>query len=205
MTAELKIREKRRSWNRDRVIGSIQDRHHLGLALNPQLLQHEDASLLAAGRRYFGSWPQALRAAGVPPLQRLESPRHQRGYWTRERLITEIRRHAAQGHPLYAHAMQQLDNRLVSACTYHFGCWANALQQSGFDPQSIRANVHHSPDSVTQQIQQLLTTPDAINDATIRAHHRTLYWAARKYFGSWRNAVAQASRSAPQAKPASLT
>ena len=208
MTAEPIQHSKRRSWTRDLVIRTIQDRQRQGLALNPQLLQQEDTSLLAAGRRYFGSWPKALRAANVPPIRRMASKRHHRGYWTRELLTAEIRRHAAMGHPLYAHAMQQLDNCLVSAATYHFGSWSNALEQSGFDPDSIRANRRHSPHSVAQEIQHLLIEQADIDDAVVRTHYRTLYWAARKYFGTWHNAVAFTQEAlmahgSSQRKPAS--
>jgi hypothetical protein len=189
MTAQPIRSSKRRSWSRELVIETIQYRHQHGLALNPQVLQMQDASLLAAGRRYFGSWPKALKAAKVPPVRRLSSNRHRRGYWTRELLLSEIRHHAEQGHPLYAHAMQQTDNCLVSAATYHFGSWADALTAAGFDATAIRANRRHSSETVISEIRELLDRSSDLNDAVIRAQNRSLYWAARKYFGSWRNAV----------------
>lgn len=189
MAAEPEGSRTRRSWSRDLIIETIRHRFSQGDALNPQLLQGEDPSLLAAGRRYFGSWPNALRASRVPPVRRLASRRHFRGYWTRELLIAEIRRHAAQGHHLYAHAMQQTDNCLVSAATYHFGSWAEALTQAGYDAEAIRANQRHTADSVAAEIRRLLIEDGKIDDAAVRTHNRTLYWAARKYFGSWRNAV----------------
>lgn len=196
-----RIHPKRRSWSRDAVIEAIQFRYQHGLALNPQTLQSQDASLLAAGRRYFGSWPKALRAAKVPPIRRLASHRHERGYWTRELLIGEIRRHADQGDPLYAHAMQAVDNCLVSAATYHFGSWARALKAAGYDAEAIRANRRHSPETVIQEICELIDQYGELHDSWIRAKHRSLYWAARKYFGSWRQALAQSKRHPQQAHP----
>ncbi len=192
MAAEPISTRKRRTWSRNLVVDAIQYRHVHGMGLNPQMLQSEDASLLAAGRRYFGSWPKALKAAKVPPVRRLSSRRHQRGYWNRELLIGEIRRHAELGHPLYAHAMQALDNCLVSAATYHFGSWAQALTAAGFDAETIRANRRHSPETVVEEIQELMNEQGEVTDVVIRRHYRSLYWAARKYFGSWRNAVSAA-------------
>ncbi len=185
--------QKRHSWSRQLVIQAIQARHRQGLALNPQALEAEDSSLLAAGRRYFGSWPKALKAAHVPPVRRAATLRHGRGYWSREILITEIRRHAEQGDPLYAHAMQKIDNRLVSAATYHFGSWAQALAAAGFDPDAIRANHRYTPDAVLSEIRQLLGGGSDVRDTVARRDYRSLYWAARKYFGGWRSAVLLAS------------
>ena len=206
MTAASMNRSKRRSWSRELVIDSIKDRYQQGLALNPQRLQKDDARLLAAGRRYFGSWPKALKAAKVPPVRRMTMKRHHRGYWTRELLVSEIRHHAALGHPLYAHAMQQLDNALVSAATYHFGSWADALLQSGFDPDAIRANRRHSPDSVAEEIRGLLEKNEALDETMARTQYRTLYWAARKHFGSWNRAVATVRNAPTDARePVSLS
>lgn len=191
--------QKRHSWSRQLVVQAIMARHHQGLALNPQALEAEDSSLLAAGRRYFGSWPKALKAAHIPPVPRAVTPRHDRGYWSREVLITEIRRHAEAGDPLYAHAMQKLDNRLVSAATYHFGSWAQALAEAGFDPNVIRANHRYTPDAVLSEIRQLLGASTDLRDTVARSRYRSLYWAARKYFGGWRSAVLLASALHPQA------
>lgn len=185
----------RRSWNQQAVIDVIVERHRLGLTLYPQRLQDEFPSLLAAGRRYFGSWPKALQAAKIPALRRLPSPRHRRGFWTEERLVSSIRAHAAQGHPLYAHAMQQMDNRLVSAATYHFGSWARALQVAGFDAEDIRANRRRSPEAIIEEISELRRRGEDLRDSQVRRQHRSLYWAARKYFGSWQEAL----QSLPQA------
>lgn len=194
MTAQPMRTSKRRSWSRELVTETIQYRHQHGLALNPQTLQLQDASLLAAGRRYFGSWPKALKAAKVPPVRRLTTHRHRRGYWTKELLLSEIQHHAEQGHPLYAHAMQQTDNCLVSAATYHFGSWADALTAAGFDATAIRANRRHSSETVISEIRELLDQRGDLNDAIVRTQNRSLYWAARKYFGSWHNAVSLAKK-----------
>ncbi|MCY0898499.1 MAG: hypothetical protein OWU33_06095 [Firmicutes bacterium] len=203
MATELLTDSKRRSWNRNLVIETIQYRHQQGMSLNPQRLQLDDPSLLAAGRRYFGSWPKALKAAKVPPVRRLAQNRHRRGYWTPDLLISEIRRHAEQGDPLYAHAMQKIDNCLVSAATYHFGSWAEALTAAGFDADAIRANRRYTEDSVLQEIQRLLAQNEDLRDLSARRAHRSLYWAARKFFGTWRTAVTLARSQANTAPDAS--
>ncbi len=189
VSSETTATRKRKSWSEELVIKTIQTRYMNGSALNPQDLQLEDSSLLAAGRRYFGSWSKALEAAHVPPVPRHWTMRHRRGYWTRDLLLEEIRRHAAQGDPLYAHAMQSIDNCLVSAATYHFGSWAEALEAAGFDADSIRATRRHTAASVIEQIGKLLTSGQEVVESTVSRDDYTLYRAAQKYFGSWQKAV----------------
>lgn len=188
----------RPKWSPDRVIDAIQRRFQQNLPLNPQALASEDPRLLAAGRRYFGSWPRALMAAGTP-LQsaRAYGPRHGRGYWTQEFIIQKIMEHAQAGHPLHAHAMQTQDNRLVSAATYHFGSWANALVAAGYDAESIRASRRHSCESVVAEIRALIEEQADLRDCAIRKSHRPLYWAAQKYFGGWKQALREARMPAP--------
>ncbi|NMP23343.1 homing endonuclease associated repeat-containing protein [Sulfobacillus harzensis] len=187
----------RRRWSRERVLAEICARHQANRPLNAQALTHEDPSLLAAGRRYFGSWPKALTAAGIAvQVRAASSARHHRGYWTRERIAQEIRRHAAAGHPLHAHAMQQDHNQLVSAATYHYGSWRQALQAAGFNPEALRGARRHSCESVAAEIQRLMSEGADLRDCAVRRHYRPLYWAAQKYFGSWRTALDKARQTA---------
>lgn len=194
MSDIVKSPTARRQWSGERVIAAIQSRAQASLPLNPQTLLHDAPSLLAAGRRYFGSWPGALRAAGVRAEGRAPAPhRHRRGHWNRERIIQEIQHHAKAGRALHAHAMQAHANDLVSAATYHFGSWRQALEASGFDPTHIQASRRHSPDSVVKEIQALMQVDQDLRDVAIRRHYRPLYWASQKYFGSWKHALQQAS------------
>lgn len=135
---QLTLEPTRQVWTAQRVIEKIQERHQAGQPVNVQRVHCEDSPLLAAGRRYFGSWTAALRAAKVPIPPRRHHRRHPRGHWTRERLIQSIQHHAKAGDPLHAHAMQKRNNSLISAATYHFGSWREALRHAGLDPDEIR-------------------------------------------------------------------
>ncbi len=197
MTITQTSSRPRPKWSPDRVLDAIQARVQQNLPLNPQALASEDPRLLAAGRRYFQSWPRALAAAGIPAEStRPCGRRHGRGYWTRERIIQKILEHAEAGNRLHAHAMQTHDNRLLSAATYHFGSWAQALEAAGYDAESIRASRRHSCESVVAEIRSLIEGKADLRDCAIRKSHRPLYWAAQKYFGSWKQALNQARLSA---------
>lgn len=185
----------REQWSAERIISSILDRYHSGLALNPAALEQDEPKLLAAGRRYFGSWPNALRAANVPrPPVRHGSSRHRSGYWTPERIVQCIRQDAEQSLPLNAHAVHQRNNALISAATYHFGSWHQALQLAGFDGDLIRVSHHRSPSTVAQRIRALWESGEDLSDTAAQRNHRALYGASQKYFGSW-NAALRAAQT----------
>ncbi|MDA8205235.1 MAG: hypothetical protein M0Z36_04140 [Thermaerobacter sp.] len=183
--------QSRQNWSSERVIKQIQERHRAGLPVNAQSLHIEDSPLLAAGRRYFGSWKAALIAAEVPIPTRRHHRRHPRGHWTRERLIHTIKHHAGSGDPLHAHAMQKLNNRLISAATYHFGSWHEALRQAGLDADAIRARRPWTPDSLLEELRALIDSGADLRDRAARRKYQSLYSAARCHFGSWGKALQQ--------------
>lgn len=55
-----------RKWPPDRILGTLRARARTGKSFRPSRVRGEARGLLQAGRRRFGSWQAALRAAGVP-------------------------------------------------------------------------------------------------------------------------------------------
>lgn len=87
-----------------------------------------------AGRRLFGSWEAAVRAAGFD-YEDATGIRH----WTAERIVRIIRERAAAGKPLHSTAVKRQFPALHSAAIRHFPSnWAKALQAAGFDPRDHR-------------------------------------------------------------------
>ena len=181
------------SWNPERVIQAIKNRQDGLLKLNAQAVALEDSRLIAAARRLFGSWNNALSAAGISPDSvRLKATRRPRGTWSRTVIIEEIQRRAARKEQLNAHYMHQVDNPLISAATYYFGSWAKALEASGLDPEVVRRNQARDPQQILGEIQENARTAESLRDFEIRERNRALYGAAQKYFGSWHRAVREA-------------
>lgn len=183
-------RTQRQRWDQESVKRAIQDRAASSERLNAKAVEMENSRLIAAARRLYGNWNNALLAAGVDPTSvRPPSTRRPRGSWSRETIIEQIRRYADREVPLYAHHMRGVDNSLVSAATYYFGSWAQALEAAGEDPGSIRRNIPRDSEQIIGAIRDLTTAQVSVRDFSIRRHHRALYGAAQKHFGSWRNAL----------------
>jgi hypothetical protein len=62
-------------WSRERIIEQIRCRHQEGKPMNFSAVQKDQGSLLWAGLRLFGSWNNALAAAGVRPYSPERNPR----------------------------------------------------------------------------------------------------------------------------------
>ena len=75
--------------------------------------------LLNASRRFFGTWEQICAAAGADGLDHVP-----RGYWTRERIIDELRKRARDGKPVAGTA---IGKPLLAACWRQFGGLEAAL------------------------------------------------------------------------------
>lgn len=181
---------RRRKWTEESVMRAIKARLLSSQHLNAYAVEVDDSPLIAAARRIYGSWNNALIAAGVDPSSvRAPAKRRPRGSWSREAVIQEIRRYASNATPLNAHHMQRVDNPLVAAATHYFGTWSLALEAAGKDPLSIRQNIIRDQDQIIDAIRELAKTETNLRDFSVRDHDRALYGAAQKYFGSWRKAL----------------
>ena len=142
-----------RTWDRESVIEAILDR---AVKDEPLAVTKVSPSSLAQwGIRIFGSWAEALRAAGLDPDQYVyvRSPRHAtrkeaqtevvdpppaKQRWSRDRVASELRRRVREGKAINM-ARLKIENRpLHSAVRRHFRRWDAAIIYAGLDPEAFR-------------------------------------------------------------------
>ena len=108
-----------RSWTRESVVAAIQARHQRdGLVA---VLWKEDTGLYSAAKKHFGTWREAVLAAGLQPLTRK---------WTPQVVIQEILSRHEQGMALSSVVFKE-DCRLGGAAVRLFGSWRAALGAAG--------------------------------------------------------------------------
>jgi hypothetical protein len=97
-------------WTEDRALAELRR-----LAKKHGVLKTTQvpSGLLRACSRFWGTWEEISRAAGIEHLDHVP-----RGYWTRERVIERLQERARKREPLTAKA---LGNAAVSAIWRHFG------------------------------------------------------------------------------------
>jgi hypothetical protein len=171
----------RKKWTRTQILRLIMECEGEGVPLTVGApgISH---SLYQAGVRVFGSWRNAIQAAGLPP---------ERGNcgekWPPSRILTIIRKIERRHHSLSVKELEQRYGSMVSAARRLFGSWSKAVLAAGVDPTKLQRVKPWTPDRV---IECILT--HALRGESLAARSmqpRSIVEAGRRFFGSWRAAL----------------
>lgn len=182
-------------WSDELVIASIQKRAEEHKPLYFQAVVNDDEKLTGAARRIFGSWDNALKAAGFDPqkVKRPNTEKRPRGYWSKDRVLQHIKDLHDKGIDLSSHSVQKIDGGLVGTAQELFGGWDEALKMAGINPSEVRKTKEWTPDKVVIQILKLYIAGEELNEQAVNRTRGDLYGAASTHFGSWQKAVEAAS------------
>ena len=173
-------------WTREIIIRDIRQIHAGGGKLNHGALGK--CSLSNAATRIFGSWDDALRAAGFDPGK----IRLCRKHWTVDTVVEEIQRRHRRGQAVNSKGVIGLS--LYRAGTCLLGSWRQALTAAGLDPERIQKHgVARTPwkaGTVIQEIQRKHTMGEPLNGGDVLPP--SLLSRGAKFFGSWDAALTAA-------------
>jgi hypothetical protein len=135
-------------WDKNAVIEAILLRVVKNLPLGPTKVR--PSGLRAAGAAIFGSWPDALRAAGLSPESFLGLQETAKSWpsevaqksgireWTHQTVAAAIHQRLQQHKAVNDKSVRRDDSRLYSAAKKRFRNWSHALSFAGLDPEKIR-------------------------------------------------------------------
>lgn len=172
-----RVRRHRR-WDRQAVVRRIRQRAAEGLPLYMGIVERTECTLPSAALRWFGSWSQALEAAGIDPgVWAKRVPK-----WTPQGVVKAIRtmhaRRAAVGHT----ALKR--NSITRAGIQFFGNWDAALHAAGLDPRMFRdRRTPWKPDEVLDEIRRKARAGEPLNAKNVSPY--SLRRRGRVFFGSW--------------------
>lgn len=172
-------------WTREQIIRAILQREAAGLPLNTGGDQGVDATLYQAGARFFGSWRNAVMAAGISQ-NRVYS--HDR--WPPSRILATIRTLAKRRRPPQKAELKQRYDCLVAAARRAFGSWPKAVIAAGADPTTFMKVPPWTRDRVIEAILVRVLRNDPLGSTTVRP--RSLSDAAVRVFGNWGSALVAA-------------
>jgi hypothetical protein len=172
------------NWTREQIIRAILSRESAGL---PLALGRKGANqaLYQAGSRIFGSWPNALMAAGIPP-ERARS----KGRWPPGKILAAIHSLSRRRHPLRPGELRERHGQLIHAARRCFGSWSKALIAAGVDPLKLRRVPPWTKERVIEAILTRALNNEPLGSRTVRP--RSLADAGGKLFGTWASALAAA-------------
>ncbi len=182
----------RRKWTREKIIQTIEDLHTAGHSLSTRRmaeLGYSGMVTTAYKDEFFGSWRDAIRAAGLDPKEVCKRKRK----WTEERIIQEIQRLHRQGEDLSHSAAKRNHQYLVVVAVDDrmFGSWRNAIAAAGLDYERISKHRFWSKQRIIEEIQELHAQGEDLSHEAAKNSHGALVSAAssKRYFGSWRAAI----------------
>ncbi|MBA4019767.1 MAG: hypothetical protein C0483_21590 [Pirellula sp.] len=170
-------------WTRERIIREIlrceSEQRKLSSSASGNGV---DTKLYQAALRMFGSWRNAVVAAGLPAS---ESRSHRE--WTASRLLRSIRALSRQPKRLTAEEVRERYGQLVPAARRYFGSWSKALVAAGVTPsRSPNAN-KWSEAGVMEAILTRAIRNESMEQGAVRP--RSLVQASISLFGSWHDAI----------------
>lgn len=172
-------------WTKAKIIKRIKASHEEGTDISYNNMAQDDQGLLAAANYHFGSWGEAVNAAGIDydrEVRRIPK-------WTRERIIEGIREASDAGADL-SWTSVTTDPRF-SPLAYaairesQFGSWDAALEAAGEDPGSVRRYESWDEDKITRRIKRRHAEGLALNSKAMQDQDSKLFNAALNYFGAW--------------------
>lgn len=198
-------------WDKDKVIEEINRMHEDGESLHSRNMQKTWNALLKAGKRYYGSWEEAVSVAGFDYDEIKKKSRANAGKlvseaakkrYTDESFIDEQQRiiiHELQSlykdQPMLTHAfLSQNKSGLLHRCQKYFDSLDDAMKAANIDYESIKQqNAYRkwSPQQTEKEIKRIIANEEPLNASYIIKEHRQIYRATVKHFDSWENALAQ--------------
>lgn len=179
-------------WPRERIIREILRREVSGLSLDLGVADPVQSSLYQAASRVFGSWRNAVMAAGISPEKaRVHDP------WPPGRILASIKSLARRKRPLQPAELKRRYHPLVAAARRHFGSWPKAVVAAGIEPEKLKRVVPWTKERIIEAILTRVLNCEPLGSRTIKP--RSLAEAGARVFGSWPAALAAAGIDPEQA------
>ena len=133
--SKIRLISEATQWSHKRVIEEITTLSQSGQSLNSNHVQTKQRKLYVASLRYFGSWGEAVEAAGFDYSQ--ERKRKPYRPQTKARVVADIKVRVATGKHIGGGVVSKEDRALYTAARQAFlgtKSWEKALRASGIDP-----------------------------------------------------------------------
>lgn len=171
-------------WNDQLVCDRI-----TGMYGNEPLSSHyvsvHHSDLYSAGCRIFGSWKEAITAAGLD----YDSIRKYKK-WERRDVVAEIRRRVENHEPVTCQFVQFNCRALYMAAIHKFGAWNAAVVAAGVDYNTIRQRRRLTVEEIREEIINLFESGENLAYPNMRKNFSYLlaYGSRKLGNGSWAEA-----------------
>jgi hypothetical protein len=187
---DVRVKQRKRLWSKEKVIAIIRRRYELGQPLNSNYIQKKKIPLYGAACTYFGGWAEAVTNAGFNYSElRNRAPVRS---WSKTAIVSEILRRHQQGLSIKGGDVYEQDRGLYWAAKHHFGIsgWAKARILAGFTPIDPAPWKKWNKDILREEILRLHESGVALNTASLqKSPYAYIMSSATKIFGTWAKAI----------------
>lgn len=128
----------------------VLDRIHFHLSAGRSLLWRDveayDRQTFNGAEKRFGSWPAALKAAGLNP----KSVRPQKTKWSADKILKTLQSRFANNEALSPTSLKRLKSTFVNNCDEYFGSYEAALTAAGLEPKVVKTSPYYLFDKALQ-------------------------------------------------------
>ena len=173
----------------DRVLKRIRTMCCDGYDMSAQHNIRRDRRFYEAARQHFGTWRNALRAAGVN-LEHVRLPKKPRTL-DKEKIIRQLRQRHEAGLSMKRNDVCLENRALATAAINAFHSWRRALAAAGLASSEhlTAGGKRWSKQRVIEAIHARIREGKQINYSATRRDDSALVSAARRYFGNWSKAL----------------
>jgi hypothetical protein len=177
-------------WTKDRIVAELRRLNRSkDAALSYNALSKKNQSLVSAAAYHFGSYRNAIEAAGIDYADITRRPR-----WTRQRIIQEIKGARRRGEELHWSAVTQRRDELGKAAFAAlqprlFGTWNRALHAAGLDSDDVSRYRAWDRDSIIAELRARNADNEPLNSGALQKADPGLHAAAMRHFGSYDQAL----------------
>lgn len=177
---------RKTKWSRKRLIEAISERHASGGGLSVTTMLKEASALYGSARAYFGSWPEALLAAGIDPEPVKRGP----PLWPKRKIVRALKRLSQEQGSLSPTILKAHSTSLYDALFRQFDCFEAACDAADV-PHFRERRLEWTNEEITAEIQRLHREGEKLWSTAVRKNHAALFSAAvsKWHFGSWRKAI----------------
>jgi len=184
--ASIRLRPK---WTAVKVIKMVRDAAETGVPLNHRAVfdRGDDlgkAAIAAARSRLFGSWDDALFAAGLDPDKIARQKK-----WSANTVLHVLSARRALNQPLNGAAVQKEIPSLYMAASRWFGSYDKALSAAAIDLDHIRLVKKWTRARVVRGLREFQSRHGWISYRTLQRGDEPLLSATRRFFGTFTRAA----------------
>jgi len=196
-------------WSRELVVQEIRRLNEENDDLRHSRASKSHPRLVSASVRYFGSWRNGVRAAGIDYESIREKSQGARlkkvRKWCKESIAGEIKKLIDSGESLAAATVRAKHSALFSAAVSqrYYGSWRNALTALGLDYDALlvrnRASSTAPRDTRAMRtvVRRLIVLSESIKgltEAEVRNKYPRLHEKASAHFDTWDAAIKAAQQ-----------